>query len=153
MIRPSVRPMRSNEDLISALKKRRISEKNKPKEGKLIDISLLIFRVIENLACVKCKLECLFGCLNFKLNNMILSFAFKTIIEFRFNKDAVNIVAHSCSDFEFCVFFLAVNTGFTISNMTWLCKFITNWFVPYERWSMHGISCCFFLFFFSRTIR
>ncbi|XP_070506295.1 uncharacterized protein [Chironomus tepperi] len=32
MIRPSVRPMRSNEDLLSALKKRRISEKNKPKE-------------------------------------------------------------------------------------------------------------------------
>lgn len=117
MIRPSVRPMRSNEDLLSALKKRRISEKNKPKEGKLIDISLLTFPVIENLACVKCKLECLFGYLNLKLNNSIVSFAFKTIMEFRFNKDAVNIVAHSCSDFEFS-FFLAVNTGFTISQMT-----------------------------------
>lgn len=80
MIRPSVRPMRSNEDLLSALKKRRLSEKNKPKEGKLIDISLLTFRVIENLACVKCKLECLFGYLNLKLNNTtILSFASKTI--------------------------------------------------------------------------
>ena len=100
MIRPSVRPMRSNEDLLSALKKRRLNEKNKP-TGKLIDFSLLTFRVIENLACVKCKFECLFGYLNLKLNNMILSFAFKTIMEFRFSKDAVYFVPHSCSDFEF----------------------------------------------------
>jgi hypothetical protein len=96
--------MRSNEDLLSALKKRRLSEKNKPKEGKLIDISLLTFRVIENLAYVKCKLKCLFGYLNLKLNNTTLSFAFKTIMKFRFNKDAVNIRAHSCSDFELFFF-------------------------------------------------
>lgn len=39
MIRPSVRPMRSNEDLLSALKKRRLNEKNKPQgEKAFIDI-------------------------------------------------------------------------------------------------------------------
>jgi hypothetical protein len=37
MIRPSVRPMRSNEDLLSALKKRRLTEKNNKASGKLID--------------------------------------------------------------------------------------------------------------------
>lgn len=35
MIRPSVRPMRSNEDLLSALKKRRLDAKNKP-QGELL---------------------------------------------------------------------------------------------------------------------
>lgn len=40
MIRPSVRPMRSNEDLLSALKKRRLNEKNKP-QGKCVELTLL----------------------------------------------------------------------------------------------------------------
>ena len=38
MIRPSVRPMRSNDDLLSALKKRRLNEKNNKAQGELIDI-------------------------------------------------------------------------------------------------------------------
>lgn len=54
MIRPSVRPMRSNEDLLSALKKRRISEKNKPKEGKLIDIS---FQISSNRKPCMCQVQ------------------------------------------------------------------------------------------------
>jgi hypothetical protein len=36
-VRPSVRPFRSNEDLLSALKKRRLNEKNNKSSGKRVD--------------------------------------------------------------------------------------------------------------------